>query len=107
VSRPLVLLDDVPTHPVALATSPEFPSRAAASSARAAATPPLSPPLPALLPRAPRIGVFRASTCAPEPEIELAGEPHRRSPSAFAPRRHRYSGACGRSRPSDLDPTLP
>jgi hypothetical protein len=80
---PMLFVVD-PVHPVALVTSLEFPYRAAASSRRSAALPPLSPPLPASPPRALCIGILRALTRAPEPEIEPAGEPRHRSPSAAA-----------------------
>jgi hypothetical protein len=61
--------------------SPEFPSRAAASSGRSVASPPLSPPLVVASPLcALHAGVLRALNRAPEPEIELTGDPCRRSP---------------------------
>jgi hypothetical protein len=63
---------------------PEFPSRAAASSGRSAASPPLSPPLVASLLCALRVDVPRALSRAPEPEIEFAGELRRRSPPPAA-----------------------
>jgi hypothetical protein len=95
-----VPLVDVPAYLVVQWPSPEFPSRAAASSARAAATPPLSLPLPALPPRAPCLGVLRVLTRAPEPKIELAGELRRRPPPAAAIGRHvppPASPACRRN----------
>jgi hypothetical protein len=67
--------------------------RAAASSRRSAASPPQSSsPL-----------ASRASTCAPEPKIELAGESRRRPP--LPPAVCRHSAAGSRPRPPDQDPT--
>jgi hypothetical protein len=83
--------------------SPEFRRRAAASSGRSAASLPLSPPIVASPLRALRAGVLRALNRAPEPEIELAGEPRRRSsPSTDA---LRLVAARVRSWPFDQDLT--
>jgi hypothetical protein len=67
VSKTPMLFVVDPMHPVALATSPELPCRAAASSRRSAALPPLSPPLLASPPHALHVGVFRVPNRAPKP----------------------------------------
>jgi hypothetical protein len=84
VSNPPAPFVVVLGHRSAREISPEFPSRAAASSSRSAASPPLSPRLVALLLRALRVDVPRALNRAPEPEIEFASELCCRSPPAAA-----------------------
>jgi hypothetical protein len=56
-----------PVHGGALATSPEYPSRAAVLSARVAASPPQSPPLVALSLRALLVGVLYATNLTSKP----------------------------------------
>jgi hypothetical protein len=85
---------------------PEFPSRAAASSGRSAASPPQPPSQLASPAWALHVDASHALNHALEPEIEFAGEiaaQRRRSPLAagFAP----PPAACKRSWPSDRDPT--
>jgi hypothetical protein len=86
-----------PEHRGALATSPEYPSRAAALSARAAASPPPPPPLAASSLRVLHVGVFRA----PKPCTKtLVRVRRRRTPPPFIAGRHRRRPvlACDLSR---------
>jgi hypothetical protein len=76
--------------------------RAAASSRRSAASPPQSSSPLALSPCALHIGASHASTCAPEPKIELAGESRRRPP--LPPAVCRRSAAGSPPQPPDQDP---
>jgi hypothetical protein len=116
VSKTPMLFVVDPVHPVALATLPEFPCRAAASSRRSAAWPPLSPPLLASPARAPHVDAIRASNRVPEPEFVIAGELRRCSPPATTvsrrppplSRAHASSAAGSRSdAPDSIPPPAP
>jgi hypothetical protein len=66
-------------------TSPEFVTRAAASSHRSAVSPPQPSYPTAPPPCALHVDAFRASNHAPEPEFEIIGESRCRSPPDLDP----------------------
>jgi hypothetical protein len=103
-----VPLDDVPVHPVALATSPEFLSRAVRPLRCVVAA--LAAPVGFADPRAPRRCLPRVESCPGARDRARRRSPtpqavgHRRlPPPAAAQRSHTFSAAGSRSSGPDLN----